>query len=174
MALLEGARPSGFALPTDSHPGDAPQSPGREWRPRPRPAVEPLGQFIGIELYDRPLGIGWQCSFLTIDQRALEPNLWHLSRCARASSHRAAAFARQVDLDLIGTKYARVALGMTFNGQDGRETLLMDLIGAAIGEEAVTAGDPPVDQVHKARALATRSPEPGRIFAVAQHEKHPS
>jgi hypothetical protein len=59
---------------------------------------------------------------------------------------------------------------MALHGQDSREALLIDLIGAAVSEEAVAACDAPLDQFDEACALATRGSEPSSVLAVSQHE----
>jgi hypothetical protein len=59
---------------------------------------------------------------------------------------------------------------MSPRGQNRRKALLVDSVRAAIGEEAVAAGDSSFRQMHDARALTARGPEPGSIFAVSQHE----
>src|SRR5438309_5257074 len=128
---------------------------------RPRPAAEALGQLVGIELHDRAFGARCRRIVLVVDQRRLELDLRRLPGRSRAGRHRTAAYAGKIDLDLVRTEHARIALGMPFHGQDGREALLIDPIGAAVSEEAVAARDPPLDQINKARALPTRGPEPG-------------
>src|SRR6478736_5808565 len=103
-------------------------------------------------------------------QRRLEGHSRRLFGAPRTARRRAVDLSDKLDLDLVEAEHCGRPCGMPFGGQCRGEAVVLNLIGAAIGNETVAARDLAIRQMHDSGAFAARSPEPCRISTVSEHD----
>ena len=83
--------------------------------------------------------------------------------------HRAGGFAGQRDINVIDSEYGQLPWGVPLDGNVCAEDVVILLIGSAVRDHGVSAGNIPILQNNNARSLAQGGSEPDRVFSVRKH-----